>query len=61
MSHIQLGALIVEHDHGIPLAVRQIGGRDAHPAVVEALLASVSVLELCEQDADENPEELCFD
>ena len=61
MSHIQLGAIVVEHEHGAPVGVRQIGGRDAHPAIVEALLESNLVAELCERDAEENPVELDFD
>lgn len=61
MQHLHLGALIIDHDHGIPCDVRQVGGRDAHPAVYEILITSERLLELCQADDDEHPAELDFE
>lgn len=61
VQHLRLGVLIVDHRHGTPCGVRQVGGREPHEAVVEAILASDDIAELCRRDDEDRPAELDFD
>lgn len=60
MQTLRLGAILVDHDGGVPLVVRQVGGARAHPTVAQALLEDDSIRAACEQDAEDNPTELDF-
>lgn len=60
MQTLRLGAILIDHEDGIPVTVRQLGGGSAHPTVAEALLADDSVRSACEQDAEDNPQPLDF-
>lgn len=61
MQHLRLGALIVDHEHGIPCNVRQTRGREAHPLIVSILLEAEEIREACEEDDLLHPKELNFD
>jgi hypothetical protein len=60
MQHLHLGAIIVDHDHGVPCAIRQVGGAPAHEIVEAALLESDDIAVACYQDDEDNPAELDF-
>ena len=64
MQRITLGAIVVEHDHGVPRRVLQVDGdelTEAHELVSTVLLASDDILDRCIQDLEDNPCEVFFD
>lgn len=63
MAYIELKNLCVDHYRGHPYAARTRGGRrgSLHPLVEQALLDSLEIQHLCEEDAEIEAEQGVLD